>query len=340
MKTFNNSRLAKLIVFALLNVFLFGTILPAEAASKKLDVLRTYARKDCSLAPYLIAQKKGFLEKEGIKFLFTGQVSAEQAIPALLAGQIDLDDAHPNTVAIIRAGGAKIKGVAANEIDPPLTANPYLRHMFWYVKNDSPIKNFGDIKKLDRKVKISTVARNICSDYLATKLLEKYNVPKDKVEFVVMPDIQAIQAVKQGLIDIAGVHPPFYKANDKNGNRRIATSSDAVPGANAGTTVFFFSEKFIKKNPDVVKRFVKGMKNAQRWINSHRNETNRLVEKEIGIPINANHYYNPSGRIIDTNIQEWVDGAIKMGALKKGQVKISDFITHDFEKYGDAPKKN
>lgn len=256
-----------------------------------------------------------------------------------MTGDNDVNAGHPNTVAVARAGGAKIKGVALSDQDPPLTANPYLRHMFWYVRSDSPIKNIADINKLDRKIKVGTIARNICSDFLFDKLLEKYGVPKDKIEYVLLPDIQALQSLKTGLIDIAGIHPPFYKASDKNGNRRIATSSDAGVGLNGGTTVFYFTDKYIAKNPDVVKRFVKGIKNTQRWINTHRAETNRIVEKEIGIPINANHYYSTTGNISDAWIQEWINGAVKAGAIKPGQIKVSDIITHQFEKYGNLTAK-
>lgn len=64
------------VVLSLVASLLFGITLSASAAqTKKLTVVKTFSRKDCSLAPWLIAQKKGFLEKEGIKLVFTGQLA-------------------------------------------------------------------------------------------------------------------------------------------------------------------------------------------------------------------------------------------------------------------------
>lgn len=81
------------------------------------------------------------------------------------------------------------------------------------------------------------------------------------------------------------------------------------------------------------------MKNTERWINLHRAETNQIVQKEIGIPINANHYFSNVGTIPDKNVQAYIDGIVKAGAIKPGKIKVSDIITHQFDKYGNPPAK-
>ena len=49
-----------------------------------------------------------------------------------------------------------------------------------------------------------------------------------------MPDVQAIQALSQGLVDVSMVHPPFYKGMEEAGAVRIATSLETGLGASAG----------------------------------------------------------------------------------------------------------
>ena len=51
--------------------------------------VRTWTRKDCSLAPWLITDKLGYFREEGIKLVFTGEIQANQQIPSIINGDKD-----------------------------------------------------------------------------------------------------------------------------------------------------------------------------------------------------------------------------------------------------------
>jgi ABC-type nitrate/sulfonate/bicarbonate transport system substrate-binding protein len=309
-----------------------------DTGEKELRVVKTWSRKDCTLAPFLIADKKGFFAEQGLKIEYVGDIDASARIPAIISGSIDVGNIHPNGLAIAIANGAKLKGVVRSIVDPPAEITDiHLQHMWWVSDKNGPIKTISDVAKQPGKVKFGVQTRNSCIEYLTDKIRAKENIPADKIEWITMPDIQQVQALKQGLIAVATPHPPFYKAIEDTGIGNILyTSRQAAGGENAGTYLFYFSDKFIAEHPDIVKDFVIAIKNAERWINDNKEETNRLTEADIGVPVTANHYYAPDGRIPDKDIQEWIDGTVAGGGLKEGQVTVNDVITHEFDSFGVA----
>ncbi|MGD0952071.1 MAG: ABC transporter substrate-binding protein [Methanotrichaceae archaeon] len=201
----------------------------------------------------------------------------------------------------------------------------------WLVREDSLLKSVADIAKQDKPVKIGTLALGICVDTENNALLRKYNIPKDKIEYVVMPDPQQIQALKQGLIDIAILHPPFYTAAETEGGVRIlATSLDAF-GSAGGTSLLFFTKDFIKNHPDAVRKFIKAYKDTERWANSHRDEAGALTAKDIGLEKSTVHYYSDSGKVNDTQLQYWIDSLVTDGVIKPGEFKPKDLYTDEFK---------
>lgn len=311
--------------------------------SKELQVVKTWSRKDCTAAPIVIADKLGYFKEQGLKVEYTGDTQPAQRLPSILNGNNDFGDAHPNNLAIAAQGGAKIKAVARSIVEPSKDTEDYehLQHMWWVSNKNGTIKTLADIKNYDGKVKVGTNSRNSCVDYLSYKLfVEKNNIPIDKIEWIQMPDVEQVLALKKGLIQIAVVHPPYYKSIEDSGIGNILTTSEPIAGENGGTYLYYFSDSFIEKHPEEIEKFIVAVKKAERYINEsipnkeERAKVNKLVEEAIGVPVSANHYYAIDGTIKDSDIQEWIDGSIKSGALPQDtKVKVSDIVTHKFDKY-------
>ena len=301
----------------------------AKAKAAGLIPLKTWTRKDCGSTPFAVGVVKGFFKEEGIELVFTGETQPAQQIPSVLNGNNDIGGGfHPNNLAVAIAGGAKIKGVVTGGIDPTPDKDPKLRHMNWYVNpNATPgIKNFTDLNKLDGKLKFSTITNNICADFLANNIADQQGLARDKIEWVSMPDIQAVQALKQGLVAVAGVHPPFYKSMEDAGMVKIADSIDAKVGIGAGLTYYVFNEDFIAKNPDTVKKFSRAIAKAQKWSNEHPEEARKITEDWIGVPVSATHYYAADTAIVPEYVAPWIADLEKSGVLTKGKVKPEDLV--------------
>jgi ABC-type nitrate/sulfonate/bicarbonate transport system substrate-binding protein len=328
-------------VFAfVLTALVVGTInsgiIQADNNDQKLVPVKTWSRADCTAAPFLIADKLGYFKEQGLQLVYTGDTQPPQRIASILNGNNDVGSAHPNTLAIARAGGADVRGVVRSIVEPPASITDiHLQHMWWVSDKNGPIKTVDDIKKLNRKVKIGTLLRNACIDYLTDKLIAQHNISQDKIEWITMPDIEQVVALKRGLIDIATPHPTFYKAIEDTGIANILVTSRTIGGESAGTYLYYFTDTFIAKHPVEVKKFVIAIKKAERWINKNKVQTQKWVSEDLGVPVSANHYYSEDARIDDKQIQDWIDGSEASGALEKGKIKVTDIITHQFDSFGN-----
>ncbi|MDR2352801.1 MAG: ABC transporter substrate-binding protein [Deltaproteobacteria bacterium] len=303
---------------------------------KPLHIIKTYTRKDCGLAPWLVTDRLGYFAEEGVKLIFTGEIQPPQVVPSILNGNNDVNDFHPNALAVAVNGGAKIKGVVRAGVEPSPELDPSFRHMWWFVNPEKypNVKTFADLKNIPGTLKFSIISTTQCSDFLANLILDRYGIPRDKVEWVTMPDVQAVQALKQGHIDVGGVHPPFYKGMVDAGQYKIGDSSDAnLPVGVAGLGYYFFTEDFIRNNHEAVKGFARAIIRGHRWINANPEQARLWTQESIGIPVSANHYLAENLQINEADIQPWLDDLEYQEAIPRGKLKPSDLVVHDFETY-------
>ncbi|WP_010239965.1 ABC transporter substrate-binding protein [Clostridium arbusti] len=299
--------------------------------------IKTWSRTNCASTPWVVADQKGFLKKYGLKVQYTGETQAAQQIPSILNGNNYVGEFHPNTYAVAVAGGANIIGIGVNGIDPTPDVDPKYRHMWWFIgpkAQQAGIKTFKDLLnyKKGQKLKFTTGAANICTDFEGNTIADKVGLPRDRIEWVTMPDSQAIQSLTQGLVDVAAVHPPYYKGMEQAGNVKIADTADTDLGPTAGLTYFVADKDWAKKNPNVAKKFVHAMFEAQTWADDHPEEAADLTAKHIGQPVSGSHYYSKTLKIDDAKyLQPWIDELVKNGSIPKGKVKASDLVTNAYQ---------
>ncbi len=313
-------------------VFLIGGTKADAASSKKLFKIRTHTRKDCTSTPILAADQKGFFKEQGLQLVYTGQLKSTDILPAVLKGNNDFAETHPNALATYISGGAKIKGVARSIIEPDASVDPKYRHMWWFATKKSGIKKWEDLKKYNdgKQIQTNGLAPN-CVTFVLSTIFDKKKLGRDRLKFINFDSDQAaLQALQQGNIDIAGIHPPFYNLAQTAGLVKIGDSTDAGLGSAAGVYLYYFSDSFIKKNPEIVQKFVKAVTKAQVWCNAHPEESAKMTSKATGVNSTAVHYYSQNSVIPEKEIKPWIEDLINNGKLKKS-FKISDIITHRFE---------
>jgi ABC-type nitrate/sulfonate/bicarbonate transport system substrate-binding protein len=204
--------------------------------------------------------------------------------------------------------------------------------MHWLVLNSSPYtpETIKSLIASGHKPKVAVGALGICADLETQAWFRHYNLTKDDFEFIVMPDPDQEAALRQGQIDIAVLHPPFYTAAQQLGGVRILTTSYDAFGAEGGYSLLVFTEDYIQKNPDAVRAFIRAFKDSERWSNDHPVESGNLLKNNIGLSGAASHYYSYTGAISDSDIQPWIDEMVADGDLKPGEVKASDLYTTEF----------
>lgn len=325
---------ALVLVVAIVVVARKGTVQLTSSSRQDLVEIKVPTYKICASTVWVVADKKGFLEKEGLKMVYTGELVSTQILPSVLNGDNDVAAAQPNVLAVAIAGGAKLTAVARNQVEPAPEVDPVFRHMRWYVSPTSGINSIADLKdyKPGEKIKVDGTV-NSCSQVLFNFLLDKAGVPRDRIEFVTFNnDIAVVQSTSQGNLDVAGIHPPYYKSAEDAGLKLIADSTDTGLGEAAGASLYYFRDDFIKDNPETVEKFIKGIVAAQRWSNENPEEAIALTAEWINVPVTGVHYFATTSEIKESDLTPWLKDLEDTGALKPGEINPEDMITHEFEK--------
>jgi ABC-type nitrate/sulfonate/bicarbonate transport system substrate-binding protein len=305
----------------------------AEAASDEVFVLRTSTKKNCTSTPFVVGEAKGFFEANGIKIEYTGELGSGDALPAVLNGTNDFEGTLPNALATYVAEGAPIKAVTLNQTDPPADLDPKYRHMRFYVSPDLGVSTLEELNSFRNGEGLTISGRApSCSSFIPNQIFKNNGLDSTRLEYVAFDsDTAAIQAVQQGNLDIAGIHPPFYYLAEQEGLILLADSADSGLGAAAGTSVFYFTDDFIAENPEAVQRFVTAIKQAQKWTLENEDEAIALTAEYIEKEINAVHYYFSSDGFPTDLLQPWIDDLVQEGALEEGQVTIEDLTAPQFQ---------
>ncbi len=292
------------------------------------DVLKLSSPTPTSVSVLHIAEKKGFFREARIKPEFVGIVESGKQVPYVLAGKLDVGGAHVNRTIAAKSNGAKVTAVVAQS-----ETKKNFPHMTFAVLKDSPIKSAKDLVGK----KYGTSAYGGCMEYTPYDYMRlKGGVadPKGQVEVVIIPPGQEVQALKQKLVDVISLSAyPKYVYKTEPGLRHLFIDYD-VWGEVGGATPLYFSDEFIKKNPDVVRRFVGAIAKTNNWINSHLDEAKEITSKDYKIPkekINA-MYYAKDGIIKDNSIQLWIEALNYYKEIKPG-IKAADIYTNEFNPY-------
>lgn len=320
-------------IFALLMASLTGVALAAEPAQKG-DVIRLAdSFGNTGVYPFYIADELGFFREEGIKPEFVGVVPPPQLVAAVLAGRLDVGGAHINrTIAGIN-GGAKIRAVVASTEttrDQP--------HMLFVVPANSPIRTAKDL--VGKRVAI--MAFGGCNEYTPYEWMRKNGIakPKGQLKIVVVPPGKEIDVVAHGDADVAGAHLSPKDLEKKGGNWRILFSDYDVWGSEGGATPNYFSEKFIKEKPDVVRRFVKAMAKTLNWINDNPDKAKAVFAKRVKVDpnqVSVNHYAT-NGVIDERTVKLWIDLLTDYKEIKPG-IRPADIFTNSFNSVPAEKKK-
>lgn len=321
---------AALITAALLLLWMAGCgSKPASGTSagsgvKEPDVIRLpTVTSFVGVSTYLVAQELGFDKEANLKFEFVGAVDAGQLVASVVAGKIDVGGAHINrTIAGINAG-AKIKAVAANT-----QTTEKAPHMTFVTLQDSPVRTAQDI--VGKKVGIPQFGG--CNEYTPYAFLQEQGIkdPKGKIEIVTAPEAKLEQALKQGEVEVIGLHenPDTIV---KRGNLRILFTDFDIWGTEGGATPYYFSEKFIKQKPDVVKRFVSVIARTNDWINANPDQAKKITAEKgkVDVSVVRATTLAPHAEIKESTVQVWIDLLEQFKEIKPG-VKPEDIYTNEF----------
>ena len=169
---------------------------------------------------------------------------------AYLAGELDAGTAPGLALIPAREQGMDVKLVASVCLE---AAGKQYFTTTYMVKADGPIKSIKDLKGGT----IGVVGIRTATDLWARAgLINAGLVPDQDTKVVPMAFPVIGDAVRTGKVSAGTFVEPFYSAEmAKGGLRKLFTATEAV-GYDHELLDIFFSEKFLKANPDAVRAFL------------------------------------------------------------------------------------
>jgi NitT/TauT family transport system substrate-binding protein len=242
---------AMLALLTLLSLFCSG-VQPLMAADK---IRIAVANFNVSFLSTGVAAQKGFFKDEGLEPEIIG-MRPPVSITALVSGDIDYTTVFGSVVR------AAIRGLPVRVVASLIDGSTHA------LVTRADLKNVKELK--GRTVGVGSYG---ASDDLAGRMMLKhYGIdPDTQVKIVALgPDRARFAALKEGIVDVAVMAPPLDAEARKAGFNVLAHAYEvfALPFVGLGA-----GQKKINARPDEVKRTIKALIRANRFIRENREES-------------------------------------------------------------------
>src|SRR5713226_8469681 len=260
-----------------------------------------------SFLPAGVAAKKGFFKEEGLEAEVI-RMNANVAVAALASGDVDYTMIFGSVVrAAIRGLPVKVVASFIDGSTHALIARP----------------EFKSVKELKGKT-LGVQAYGATDHVAAMMMLKHFGVdPEKEIKGVALGRASGgLSSLKDGVVEVAVMSPPADEEAKKLGFRIVARAYElfAFPFVGLGTQA-----KKLKEKPDEVKRTIKALIKANRFIRQNREGTiQTLADWGRTTPAlaaaaydSAFKVYNLDGSIPDDGLLAIIDQAVTEAKLTR-----------------------
>lgn len=315
---------------------LAGGSLPGVAAD--LVEVRIGSNNVVSDAAFFIANRKGYFTEQGIKVTFVQFDAGPKMIAPLGVGQIDVA-AGAISAGLFNAAarGINIKLVADKGSTPP--GYDYMPILVRKSLVDSgKVKSLKDLKGL----KIGEAGKGGSQGSKLNEALKSDGLSYSDVEHVYLGYPQQVSALMNGAIDAAVTTEPSA-TQAVEGGAAVRFRADIYP--NQAVAALFYGGDFIKKSPEVARRFMiaylKGvrvyndaLKNGK-FAGPAADEVIRILVQDSNIKDPALYRKmtpngnNPDGKLNEASLKKDLQFYKDQGYLE-GTITVEQVVDHSF----------
>ncbi|KOG29218.1 ABC transporter substrate-binding protein [Streptomyces resistomycificus] len=228
------------------------------------------------VAPLYLGQKQGFFEKRGLKLELTPAQGGAAIVPGVVSGQFQFGFSNMTSLMIAQSNGVPVQGVVNGIASTGVQGKDFAALM---VRKGSAIKSPKQLE--GKKVAINTL-KNI-NESAVREAVRKSGGDPDKVELVELAFDQMPAALDKGQIDAACVVEPATATIRSQGGVEIASPLvDVAPDLTVA--MYFTSQQYEQKNPDVVKRFREATAESLAYADAHPDEARQMITTYTKIP--------------------------------------------------------
>jgi NitT/TauT family transport system substrate-binding protein len=263
------------------------------------------------VAPLYLGIKKGFFKQ--VKLNVQPQLAQGGAaiVPAVLSGSDQIGFSNTTSLIIAASKGLPVQMISQGVLGAASRGKAWDSLL---VPKGSPIHS---AKQLEGKTVAVNNLNNVGPLTINTALASMgVNYKKVKYIEVEFPDMPAALSSKR--VPAAWMVEPFVSQAKAAGAKAIATPYEQT-APNLTIATYFASKAYIKKNPDVIKRFVSAMDKSLNYAQSHPDEVRQIVPTYTKIPsVAAQHMELPQWRssLNQPTIQRTAQLAQKYGYVK------------------------
>lgn len=263
----NCSRRDRYLRCLLMGLMMIAIGLRVSAVSAQTQRIRiSLSSRSNTNSTYYVAQAKGLFREEGLEVEFI-QVNPRLAAMAVLNGDVTFTTSFVSTFRGI------VQGLPMKTVFILLKKGIY----FLMVRPDV-IKDIQDLKGK----KLGVTAVNGGDHIIGRELLRMKGLDPNLVQAIAVgePSLRA-QAVLSNAVQAVSVSPPHDLMLQQMGLKAISGPPDiGVPSSG-----LFASDRFIKESPQVLRRTIRAMFKANRFIEEHRDETIRIMARAVPQPL-------------------------------------------------------
>lgn len=207
-----------------------------------------------AVAAIQLAVAKGYFKEEGLNVTLTPLASGAATLAALVGGSLHFAPTNVISTTLARSRGIKLKIVAQESAG---SSNPDKAFDGVLVRADSPMKSAKDLA--GKKVAVNAI--NSSSTLTTSRAIEKDGGDYKSVNWVELPQGDAMTALATGSVDAVWIQEPFVTIGLKRGFKRLV-SAYSQTDVNYVDSVIVSTEAYLSANPDVGKRFTRAINKA------------------------------------------------------------------------------
>jgi NitT/TauT family transport system substrate-binding protein len=281
--------------------------------------LRVAANANDTYAAAYYAQDMGFFTRAGLNVDLQTIANGAAITAAVTGGTIDVGVAVPVTLANAHLRGIPVVIIAAGSVS---TASIPATRLC--VLETSDIKTAKD---LEGKT-IALNALGVGLDISLDAYLVRNGADYTKVKLVEVPFTEMGLALDRHSVDAAVITEPSYTLISRQTKIKMMTNVSAGIGTDYINSCWFTTREFARTHPDHIRRFVRAIYDAQRWGNTHHDESGVILAKYSKLDVSLAHTMlraQYAERLRAQDVQPFLDAAVKFGGLPS-PVSAASFI--------------
>ncbi|MGL3807104.1 ABC transporter substrate-binding protein [Paeniglutamicibacter sp. R2-26] len=274
-----------------------------------------------------LAKEKGYFANEGLTVETSVVANPPAGVAAAQSGQLDVTYSPSIPMFNALSQGVPLKIVAAADgysDEAMATGNLMLvDDTALIVAKDSPITS---LDQLEGKT-ISVPARKAQLEVTISSAVQQAGGDPGKINWIVLDPSSAVQSLKQGRIDGAGLVAPFTSKAVAEGGKVL--SSPGVEFFEAGAVgLYVAGESTVEKKTEQMKAFARAIHKANAYANEHHDEAMEVASKLTDTPVeilknSAVTYWPTEVRLKD---MQHVDSRLAALGFLPEEVKIDDSL--------------